>query len=132
MCNPGTKEGVTFKEGRFAGVWSGVEIFFTAKRAKGALIAVAVDPLTSHECGNQRYLAGPWFDACLTARLPNKSGGPLRFRPADAAWIAPLHAGESDERDGQVIATVPAKPASPFGRPVFRASTTATPRSRRR
>lgn len=32
-----------------------MEIFFTTMRARGALIAVAVDPLSSHECGNQRY-----------------------------------------------------------------------------
>ena len=46
MCNPGTKEGVTVKEGRFAGVWPSNEAFFTAMRAKGGLIGVAVDPLT--------------------------------------------------------------------------------------
>ena len=74
MCNLGTKEGVTDKTNRFAGVWPGVETFFTAMRAKGALIGVSADPLTSHECGNQRYLAMPWLDACLTARLPAKSG----------------------------------------------------------
>ncbi|MDZ4289062.1 MAG: hypothetical protein U0984_13930, partial [Prosthecobacter sp.] len=76
MCNLGTKEGVTVKDGRFAGVWSGVEFFFEAMRTKGALIGVAVDPLTAHECGNQRYLAIPWLDACLAARLPAKSGEP--------------------------------------------------------
>jgi hypothetical protein len=36
---------------------------------------VSVDPNSSHDCGNQRYLAIPWFDACLTARLPEKGGG---------------------------------------------------------
>jgi len=49
MCSPGTKEGVTVKEGRFAGVWPANEAFFTEMRAKGALIGVAVDPLTAHE-----------------------------------------------------------------------------------
>lgn len=77
MCNLGTKEGVTVKEGRFAGVWNGVQTFFTEMRSRGALIGVAPDPLTSHECGNQRYLAIPWLDACLTARLPdNKNDVP--------------------------------------------------------
>lgn len=103
MCNLGTKEGVTVKEGRFAGGWAGVETFFTAMRAKGALIAVAVDPLTSHECGNQRYLAMPWFDACLSARLPGKSGAPLKPMSAADGWIAPLYAGE-----GEIVAPVPA------------------------
>jgi pimeloyl-ACP methyl ester carboxylesterase len=103
MCNLGTKEGVTLKEGRFAGVWPGVETFFHAMRAKGALICVSADPLTSHECGNQRYLAMPWLDACLTARLPTKPGEPLKPMLASASWLAPLHAGEPD-----VPAPVPA------------------------
>ncbi|WP_245958185.1 hypothetical protein [Roseimicrobium gellanilyticum] len=74
MCNLGTQEGVTVKEGRFAGVWKGNEAFFTAMRSKGGLIGVSVDPNSSHDCGNQRYLAIPWFDACLAARLPDKAG----------------------------------------------------------
>ena len=90
MCNLGTKEGVTVKEGRFAGGWKNIEQFFTDFRAKGGLIGVAVDPLTSHECGNQRYLAIPWLDACLTARLPAKSGDPLKPMPTGDAWLAPL------------------------------------------
>jgi len=90
MCNPGTKEGVTVKEGRFASVWPANEAFFTAVRSKGGLIGVAVDPLTAHECGNQRYLAIPWLDACLTARLPAQNGDPLKPMPADGAWLAPL------------------------------------------
>ena len=89
MCNPGTKEGVTVKEGRFAGVWPANEEFFTAMRAKGGLIGVAVDPLTAHECGNQRYMAIAWLDACLAARLPEKVGDSLRAMP-DTAWLAPL------------------------------------------
>jgi pimeloyl-ACP methyl ester carboxylesterase len=90
MCNPGTKEGVTVKEGRFAGVWPANEAFFTELRSKGGLISVAVDPLTAHECGNQRYLAIPWLDACLSARLVDKSGDPLKPMPTDRAWLAPL------------------------------------------
>ncbi|QIF00533.1 hypothetical protein [Roseimicrobium sp. ORNL1] len=74
MCNLGTKEGVTVKDGRFGGVWKGVEAYFTALRSKGGLIGVSVDPNSSHDCGNQRYLAIPWFDACLTARLPENAG----------------------------------------------------------
>lgn len=89
MCNLGTKEGVTDKEGRFAGVWPGNEVFFREVRGKGGLVGVAVDPLTAHECGNQRYLAIPWLDACLTARLP-KSAGPLRAMPTDGVWLAPI------------------------------------------
>ena len=188
MCNPGTKEGVTVKDGRFANVWPANETFFKAVRSQGGLIGVAVDPLTAHECGNQRYMAIAWFDACLTARLPETSGGPLRAMPAEAAWLArldgteavPAAAYQGDatqaiwlpnetvarawkhyiadtaipdttpppvptnlrvtgnvlawdavadpesglaafiiERDGKRIATLPEKPANPFGRPLF-------------
>lgn len=188
MCNPGTQEGVTVTTGRFAGVWPANEAFFTALRAQGGLVGVAVDPLTSHECGNQRYLAIPWLDACLSARLPPTPGAPLRPMPAGAAWLAellhpealpaaqfagdrqksvwlpnaaiarawmhyvkdtavpdltpppaPTHlrvqgnvltwsadadlesglAGFIIERDGQVLAQLPANPKNRFGRPVF-------------
>jgi hypothetical protein len=95
MCNLGTKEGVTVKDGRFAGVWPGNEAFFTELRAKGALVGVAVDPLSSHDCGNQRYLAIPWLDACLAARLPEAPGGPLRPMPKEAAWLGPVLGGEA-------------------------------------
>ena len=88
MCNLGTKEGVTVKDPRFAGVWVSNESFFNDVRGKGGLISVAVDPLTSHECGNQRYLAIPWLDACLTARLPQKSGDALVDMPTDNVWLA--------------------------------------------
>ncbi len=90
MCNPGTKEGVTVKGGRFGGVWPANETFFKAVRGRGGLIGVAVDPLTAHECGNQRYLAILWLDACLTARLPGKPGSPLKPMPTGDAWLAPL------------------------------------------
>lgn len=187
LCNPGTKEGVTVKEGRFAGVWPANEAFFRALRSRGGLIGVAVDPLSAHECGNQRYLAIPWLDACFKARLP-ESGAALRPMPTEGVWLAPLlgtaakpaaeYSGEPGEavwlpdatiaqrwseyvtdtavtdttpppaptglevkdgeltwsavadlesgiaafrieRDGEVIATVPAEAKNPFGRPVF-------------
>jgi hypothetical protein len=89
VCNLGTHEGVTVKNGRFSRVWPANEVFFRSMRSKGGLIGVAVDPLTSHECGNQRYFAIPWFDACLSARLPEVSGEPLRDMPADGVWLAP-------------------------------------------
>jgi pimeloyl-ACP methyl ester carboxylesterase len=90
MCNLGTKEGVTVKEGRFAGVWPGVEVFFQEFRSRGALACVSADPLTSHECGNQRYLAIPWLDACLALRLPQTPGQPLRSLDEKQAWLADL------------------------------------------
>ena len=90
MCNLGTREGVTVKDPRFAGVWDGVRPFFTDIRAKGGLIGVAVDPNSSHDCGNTRYLAIPWFDACLSARLSQAGEAALKPMPTDGAWLAPM------------------------------------------
>jgi hypothetical protein len=46
-------------------------------------------------CGNQRYLAIPWLDACLTARLPSAAGDPLQAMPTATAWLAPVLGGEA-------------------------------------
>lgn len=95
MCNLGTNEGVTDKEGRFAGVWPANQKFFEKVRSANGLIAVAIDPLTSHECGNQRYLAIPWLDHCLSARLPTEQTKvpaghvkPLNEMPLQESWLA--------------------------------------------
>ena len=88
MCNPGTQEGVTVKDGRFAKVWPANELFFGGVRGRGGLIGVSVDPLTAHECGNQRYFAIPWLNACLSVRLPKVIGEPLRPMPTDDVWLA--------------------------------------------
>lgn len=90
MCNPGTKEGVTVKDGRFARVWPANETFIRHVRGRGGLLGLAVDPLSAHECGNQRYLAIRWLDVCLSARLPEKNGQPLKAMPTKGAWLAPL------------------------------------------
>ena len=90
MFNLGTEEGVTVTEGRFAGLWPAVQRFFKPLRSLGSPVGIAVDPLTGHQCGNQRYLAIPWFDECLTARLPNESGAGLRPMPVGKTWLAEL------------------------------------------
>ncbi len=77
MCNLGTQEGVTVKDGRFAGVWPANQSFFGQVRGK-VVDRYRVDPLTAHECGNQRYLAIRWLDACLSARLPEQGHSELR------------------------------------------------------
>ena len=107
MCNLGTKEGVTVKDGRFAGVWGGVETFFKELRGKGGLVCVAVDPLTSHECGNQRYLAIPWLDACLLARLADVNGAPLKPMPNQDAWVVPLQFGNANVAGENTLPPVP-------------------------
>lgn len=90
MCNPGTKEGVTEKKGRFARVWPSNETFFKKVRGAGGLVGISIDPLSSHECGNSRYMAIPWLDACLSARLPKTSGKKLSPMPTKNTWLAPL------------------------------------------
>lgn len=94
MCNLGTLEGVTVTTGRFARLWQSIEPFCKEFRATGGLIGVAIDPHSSHDCGNSRYLAIPWFDACLTARLPDKAGdATLKPAPTAGAWLAPFPGG---------------------------------------
>jgi acetyl esterase/lipase/pimeloyl-ACP methyl ester carboxylesterase len=90
MCNLGTKEGFSISDGKFGGVWPSNQAFIAQFRKAGGLVGLAVDPLTSHECGNQRYLAIPWFDACLTARLPATPQEPLRTFDPQQTWVAPL------------------------------------------
>lgn len=89
MCNPGAKEK---GDKRFDGAWTGSLAMFKAYRAKGAPIGFAPDPRTSHECGDSRYLAIPFFDACLALRLPDKDGKDMKLKPVDvkAGWLAPL------------------------------------------
>ncbi|MFM7039690.1 MAG: hypothetical protein ACKO2L_18445 [Planctomycetaceae bacterium] len=90
MCNPGTQEGVTVRDGRFAGVWPANEVFFRALRSRGGRIAVAVDPLSSHECGNQRYFAIPWLSDVLEQRLPVAASESLQPISDASAWLAPV------------------------------------------
>jgi pimeloyl-ACP methyl ester carboxylesterase len=85
MCNPGVKE-----QGK--GPWIGTLATFQEYRTKGAPIGFAPDPRTGPECGDSRYLAIPFFDACLAMRLPEKGAKDQTLRPIDmsGAWLAPL------------------------------------------
>jgi hypothetical protein len=100
MCNPGAKEN---GDKRFSGAWDGTLAMFKAYRAQGAPIGFAPDPRTSHECGDCRYLAIPFFDACLAMRLPNKGSAEQKLKPVDmkAAWLA-------------TVLTAKAEPAAAF------------------
>ena len=86
MANPGAKEK---GDKRFNGAWTGTLAMFKAYRAKGAPIGFAPDPLTSHQCGDSRYLAIPFFDACLALRLP-ETGHALKAIDVTSGWLAPL------------------------------------------
>ena len=89
MCNPGAKEK---DDTRFHGVWDNTLAMFRAFRAKGAPIGFAPDPRTSHECGDSRSLAIPFFDACLAARLPDTSPVISKLKAVDLShgWLAPV------------------------------------------
>ena len=89
MCNPGGKEK---DDPRFASAWTGALAMFQAYRAHGAPIGLAPDPRTAHECGDSRYLAIPYFDACLDLRLPAPGSNTQKLRDVDSrkSWLAPL------------------------------------------
>lgn len=87
MCNPGVKER---DDARFQGAWTGAMAMFESYRSQGAPIGFAPDPRTGHECGDSRYLAIPFFDACLAARLPDADATDRALKPIDGsqAWLA--------------------------------------------
>ena len=79
------------------GPWLGNIATFKEYRAHGGLIGFAPDPRTGHECGDSRYLAIPFLDACLAARLPDKGSKDQTLKPMDTskAWLAPLFGEEA-------------------------------------
>ncbi len=87
--NPGMKEN---GDKRFHGAWEGTLNMFKAYRTAGAPALFAPDPNTSHECGDSRYLAIPFFDVCLSQRLPAKNAKDQKLRPVDfrKAFFSPL------------------------------------------
>jgi hypothetical protein len=89
VCNPGVKER---DNKRFRVAWDGALAMFKAYRARGAPIAFVPDPKTAHECGESRYLAIPFFDACLAARLPKTGASTATLRPIDRkrGFLVPL------------------------------------------
>src|SRR5204862_5702610 len=72
--------------------WTRTLTTFRDYRAKGAPIGFAPDPRTGHETGDSRYLAIPFFDACLAMRLPAKGSSRQNLKPVDMsqAWLAPF------------------------------------------
>ena len=106
MTNPGVKEKPkspppepdTRTEGeKMKGPWLGNIATFMEYRARGGLIGFAPDPRTGHECGDSRYLAIRFLDACLAARLPDKQSKDQTLKPMDTskAWLAPLFGDEA-------------------------------------
>ena len=91
VANPGVKEN---GDKRFNGAWTGALAMFKEYRSKGAPIAFAPDPLTSHQTGDQRYAAIAFFDACLALRLP-ASGNTRRKIDQSKGWLSPLLGNEA-------------------------------------
>lgn len=96
MGNPGAKE---------VGPYNGALATFKRYRAKGAPVGFAPDPRTGHECGDSRYLAIPYLDACMAMRLPDKGSKDQTLKPVDLSkgWLATLV-----EKDPTDAAAVPA------------------------
>jgi hypothetical protein len=66
---------------------------FQEYRTNGAPVGYALDPRTDHECGDSRYFAIPFLDACLEMRLPDKKSKDQTLKPMDISkgWLAPLN-----------------------------------------
>jgi len=100
MLNPGVKERETYPHnppGHEKGPWWGNLATFTEYRAHHAFVGFAPDPRTAHECGDSRYLAIPFLDACLAMRLPDKGSKSQVLKPVDTSkvWLAPLMSDEA-------------------------------------
>jgi hypothetical protein len=54
------------------GPWWGNLATSREYREHAALVGLAPDPRTDHECGDSRDLAIPFLDACMAQRLPEK------------------------------------------------------------
>jgi hypothetical protein len=67
--------------------WNGSVATFQEYRAQGAPIGFAPDPRTGHWCGDSRYLAIPFFEACLQMRL-SEWGNILKPVDMSSAWLA--------------------------------------------
>lgn len=88
MLNPGIKEKTATHNK--AGPWEASMDMHLAWRKKNGLSAFACDPKAGHDCGASRYIAIPYFDACLAARLPDSGSVDRQLKPLDfkQGWLA--------------------------------------------
>jgi pimeloyl-ACP methyl ester carboxylesterase len=81
MCSIGIKE---------KGLMPVLQATYDLYHSNGAPTGFALDPRTGHECGDSRYFAIPFLDACLAMRLPEKGSSTQTLRPVNQsqAWLA--------------------------------------------
>ncbi len=81
MCSIGVKE---------KGLMHVLQATYDLYHSSGAPTGFALDPRTGHECGDSRYFAIPFLDACMTMRMPEKGSKSQTLRPVDhsQAWLA--------------------------------------------
>lgn len=104
---------------RFHVAWNGCFAMFQEYRKHNAPFIFAPDPRTGHECGDSRYLAIPFFDACLKLRLPQPGGIETELRKVkgfvaklDGTSVQPINEYEGDLTD---VVWLPTKEfAKPF------------------
>ena len=77
---------------RERGAWINTLARTRELRSNGAPAGFAPDPRTGHETGDSRYLAIPFFDACLAMRLPPKGSKSQNLQRVDTSqgWLAPF------------------------------------------
>jgi hypothetical protein len=85
MGNAGVKE-------QDRGAWINTLARARDYRSHAGPAGFAPDPRTGHECGDSRYLAIPFFDACLAMRLPPRGSDNQNLKPVNMskAWLAPF------------------------------------------
>ena len=85
MCSIGVKE---------KGLMHVLQATYDLYHSNGAPTGFALDPRTGHECGDSRYFAIPFLDACMAMRMPEKGSNTQSLnqtlRPVDQsqAWLA--------------------------------------------
>jgi hypothetical protein len=87
MFNGGVKE---VNDPRHGPARVGDRAMFKHWREHGSPAGFAPDPRTGHECGDSRYLAIPFLDACFAMRLPDKAGEPLKPVDVRNGWLTTL------------------------------------------
>jgi poly(3-hydroxybutyrate) depolymerase len=97
----------------------GDQAMLKAWREHGAPGGTSSDPLSGHECGDSRYLAIAFFDACLAQRLPDEGISSQVLKPVgkgvvvENSWLPDANfvkVWESYNKTGRPSDTTPPPP----------------------